>query len=80
MSKLVVRFAIVFSIVYPITYAVAAFFNSKVTPQKINDQEVDPKILKWLLILNGCDSDMIDFWLFMYKNGLLKVDENGMLA
>jgi len=80
MFKFVARFALVFGISYALASAVAAFFNAKVTPQKINDQEVDPKLLKWFFMFKGYDSVMCDAWVSLYEDGHLRVDEDGIFT
>lgn len=79
MFKFITSIALVSGLAYAALYAFVTYLNAKVTPQKVNAQEVDPKVFEWFMFLKGYDADACKVWRDMYENGQLKVDENGML-
>lgn len=80
MSKFIKITVLPLAFVYGLSVVCDIFFKISLTPQKINSQKVNPKVLEYALIFKGYDPFVAEVGRRMYENGDFEVDKNGMFA
>ena len=80
MSKFIKIAVLPLAFVYGLSVVCDIFFKISLTPQKINSQKVNPKVLEYGLIFKGYDPFVAEVGRRMYENGDFEVDKNGMFA
>lgn len=80
MSKFIKIAVLPLAFVYGLSWIVALYFKIALTPQKINSQKVNPKVLEYALIFKGYDPFVAEVGRRMYENGDFEVDKYGIFA
>ena len=60
---------------YALTWIVDIYFKIALTPQKINSQKVNPKVLEYGLIYNGCHPSLAAGCRNLYARGDFKAED-----
>lgn len=80
MSKFIKIAVLPLAFVYGLSVVCDIFFKISLTPQKINSQKVNPKVLEYALIFKGYDPFVAEVGRRMYENGDFEVDKYGIFA